>query len=290
MLKRLRVLERKMGLVLTLVRPPLPPFDGPRDAHALFARALARRSSRPPCGASSTSSHTPTSRRAHRTTPPRPPRDENEKHPLEVGHRALHVFLKPLLDVPLRYMYPPYVFFPPAPLHFSPPLYASRNPAIFPPSPPTALTFHTTSFPSIPLVLTRRTAPRAPSNARTLVIVFWCTVNSSVSAPAPAPPLAPPPAPCPIPRESALRNVLNAALFSRPTGAARPPPAPPPADLGAVVSSSEPTARQPALALPEKSTGWQSCPAATSASSAVQASVTYGRELILMVKTAGPPG
>ena len=72
-----------------------------------------------------------------------------------------------------------------------------------------------------------------------LVMVFWWTVINSVSVEV-----------WPLtgelcPRESALRNVLNAALLSRPT-----PEAPnleaPPEVFGAVVSSRLPTACQPA--------------------------------------------
>jgi hypothetical protein len=114
-----------------------------------------------------------------------------------------------------------------------------------------ALTSHTTSFPSTPLVLTRVTAPGAPSYGRMSVIVFWWTVNSSVSVAS----CEPPPGPLPRPRESALRNVLNAALLRRPTGD-DPVSAPrvPPEDLGAEVSSSEPTVCQPD-GPPLKSTG-----------------------------------
>lgn len=136
--------------------------------------------------------------------------------------------------------------------------------------PLTALTSHITSLPSTPLVLTRETAPGAPSYGRISVIVFWCTVNSSVSVAR----CEPPPGLLPRPRESAFRNVLNAALLRRPTGD-DPVSAPraPPEDLGAVVSSREPAACQPD-GPPLKSTGWQSWPAATRESSEVHVRVT----------------
>ena len=144
----------------------------------------------------------------------------------------------------------------------------------------TALTSHMTSFPSTPDVLTRVTFPGAPSYARTLVIVFWCTVKSSDSVVAAAVGES-----CAlrIPRESAFLNVLNAALFSRPTGDAPPSPArAPPADLLAFGSSRLPVSSHPA-SLPEKTNGWQSWPAATSEFSFVQVRVTSGRVLSLIV-------
>ena len=134
---------------------------------------------------------------------------------------------------------------------FIPCLQPTRSPPSLVLTPLIALTSHITSFPSTPLVLTRVTAPGAPSYGRMSVIVFWCTVNSSVSVAS----CEPPPGLLPRPRESALRNVLNAALLRRPTGD-DPVSAPrvPPEALGAEVSSSEPTACQPD-GPPLKSTG-----------------------------------
>ena len=94
------------------------------------------------------------------------------------------------------------------------------NELILPASPPAADTFQITSFPSAPLVLTFVTFSLEPSYGRTLVIVFWWTVSSSLSEPELAPGM---PGALVCPRISALRNVLNAALFRRPTGDAPMP-------------------------------------------------------------------
>ena len=149
----------------------------------------------------------------------------------------------------------------------------------------TCATSHTTSFPSTPDVLTRATFPGVPSYARTLVIVFWCTVNSSDSAEGPGAPGT-----FEIPRESALRNVLNAALLSRPTGDAPPRPAraAPPPVLFAFGSSSVPVSSHPLL-LPEKTSGWQSWPAAMREFSEVHANVRRGKLESLIVYTVWPP-
>lgn len=93
-----------------------------------------------------------------------------------------------------------------------------------------------------------------------------------------------------IPRSAALRNVLKAALLSRPTGEALPrPERVPPEALFDWGSSRLPTSSQPPW-LPEKTSGWQSCPAAITVSSLVQVRATSGRIDSLMLYTAGPPG
>jgi hypothetical protein len=58
--------------------------------------------------------------------------------------------------------------------------------------------------------------------------------------------------------------------------------------LTPVESSKLPTPSHPASD-PEKTTGWQSCPAATMAFSDVQVKVTNGKDVNLMLKKA-PPG
>jgi hypothetical protein len=98
-----------------------------------------------------------------------------------------------------------------------------------------------------------------------------------------------------VPLESRFLKPWKAALFKRPTGA--PPPVPPAArgvegileDLGPCTSSRDPMGFQPAE-VPWKRTGWQSCPAATRASSAVHVSVTYGSVVVLSVIAAGAAG
>jgi hypothetical protein len=160
---------------------------------------------------------------------------------------------------------------------------------------PTAATSHMTILPSTAVVATLLISPGDPSYGRTLVMVFWCTVsNSDSSRP---PPLAgvvglpgrPGVPDCPL--TSAFLNVLKAALFSLPTPPlqARPGKLPGPPTFGVDASSSDPTADHP-LSEPLYKTGWQSWPAATKASSAVQVSVTWGRVELLMLMMYGPEG
>lgn len=142
-----------------------------------------------------------------------------------------------------------------------------------------------TRRPSTPVVLTLLMLPDAPSYGRTLVIVFWWTVMSSV-------PWAVNVWPAPsatsfaegleaTPRESAARNMLNASeRFRRPIPPAAPP-APPRASAppeAPVRWSSDWVCDQPDSIEPSNRSGWQSCPAATSAFSLVKVSVRHGSE------------
>ena len=148
-------------------------------------------------------------------------------------------------------------------------------------------TFHTTNRPSLPAVDTLFTFPfESHSYASTLVIEFWCTVESNPSAPTAAIPAEVGVFPAlPLedltPLESACLNKLKASLLSRPgpPDTTRLPVADGvrvrvPEDAG---SSSECEKDQPEED-PLKMTGWQSWPAATMVSSDAKVKVMYGRD------------